>query len=74
MIINLGHPAHPKAEILKVDFRANQVDFRWLNEDESPSEIYPGDCVLSVDLSCAVSAADVEVAVQTAFAEQLKAE
>jgi len=71
MIINLGHPAHPKAEILKVDFRANQVDFRWLNEDESPSEIYPGDCVLSVDLSETTSALEVETAIQAAFVAEL---
>jgi len=45
MIISTGDKLHPKAEVLLIDFKRGTVDFRWLEEDESPSKIYSGDCM-----------------------------
>ena len=58
MIIETGDKTHPKAEILLIDFKTGKVDFKWLEEDESPSKIYSGDCsmmVNSVDLRAATT-------------------
>jgi len=70
MIINLGHPTHPKAEILLIDFKKGKVDFRWLEADETPSKIYSGDCSATVELAAVKTLAEAEPIIQASIIDQ----